>query len=78
MLNDELNVVRIIGDVEVTLFRIFDRWGNKVFETDSSDVGWDGTFNGKGMPSDVYVYLVEIQFPDGTNAVQKGEVSLIR
>jgi len=75
-LNDELNIVRIVGDIEVSSFLIFDRWGNKVYE--DSVGGWDGSFNGKPMPSDVYVYLAEITFPDGTVAVQKGEISLIR
>lgn len=75
-LNDELNVVRIIGDVEVNQLSIFDRWGNKVYE--ESDGGWDGTFNGKPMPSDVYVYVIEIGFPDGSSEVRRGEISLIR
>lgn len=75
-LNDELNVVRIVGDIEVNSVSIFDRWGNRVYE--APDGGWDGTFNGKPMPSDVYVILVEILFPDGTVEARKGEVSLIR
>ncbi|MBT8219026.1 MAG: gliding motility-associated C-terminal domain-containing protein [Bacteroidia bacterium] len=75
-LNDELNIVEIVGNVVVNSFVIFDRWGNKVF--DNPDGGWDGTFNGKPMPSDVYVLLVELGLPNGGSESLKGEVTLIR
>ncbi len=38
--------------------KIFDRWGEKVFETTDSTEGWDGTFRGKNMAPGVYLYSV--------------------
>ncbi len=59
-------------------FRIFNRWGQKVFETNDRRVGWDGTVNGKLQPMDVYVYTLEIKYTDGTTKTQKGDITLIR
>jgi len=38
--------------------KIFDRWGEKVFETSDPKEGWDGTFRGKEMPPEVYLYKI--------------------
>lgn len=38
--------------------KVFDRWGEKVFETTDSEQGWDGTFRGKNMAPGVYLYSV--------------------
>jgi gliding motility-associated-like protein len=39
---------------------IFNRWGQKVFESeDASQVYWDGVFNGERLPQDIYVYLLK-------------------
>lgn len=69
------------GDLEnlglsVADFRVsvFTRRGQKVYE--GSD-GWDGTYNGNKMPSDVYYYVVEYTF-DGEPMVHKGSVTLLR
>ena len=58
-------------------FRITNRWGQMVFESASSNVAWDGTFN--GVPQDTGVYFYYIKFDCGGNTVeQKGDVTLIR
>ncbi|HEY0730960.1 MAG TPA: PKD domain-containing protein, partial [Chitinophagaceae bacterium] len=59
-------------------FIIWNRWGQKVFETDTNKVGWDGTFKGKLQPMDVYVYTLEVEFTDGTKASKRGDITLIR
>lgn len=40
-------------------WRIFDRWGNLVFETDKATEKWDGRFKGKMSNPGVFVYFVE-------------------
>ena len=35
--------------------QIYNRWGQKIFETNTISTGWDGTLNGKKSPVDVYV-----------------------
>ncbi len=59
-------------------FRIFNRWGEKVFETNNPGEGWDGTYRGKKLASDVYVYYVEAIFEDGQEKQIKGSVTIYK
>jgi gliding motility-associated-like protein len=68
---------------EVAVLRVFDRWGELVFEgTDmpinSAIDGWDGTFRGQDAPSGMYVWYAEIIFQDGHKEVIKGDITLLR
>lgn len=59
--------------------KIFDRWGQLVFETEKTNGrGWDGKFNGQDMPFGVYVYLIKVSFANGVNETYQGNVTLIR
>jgi gliding motility-associated-like protein len=60
------------------IFRIYNRWGQKVFESTDQEVGWDGTYKGVLQPMDVYAYILEAEFVDGTKASRKGDITLIR
>jgi len=59
-------------------FIIWNRWGQKVFETNSVSQGWDGKIKGVVQPMDVYVYTLSIEFSDGTKTTKKGDITLIR
>jgi gliding motility-associated-like protein len=59
-------------------FSIYNRWGQKVFETNSQRNGWDGKVKGVVQPMDVYAYTLEVEFFDGTKATRKGDITLIR
>jgi len=59
-------------------FIIWSRWGEKVFETNSKKIGWNGQYKGKLLPMDVYAYTLEAEFSDGTKANKKGDITLIR
>lgn len=65
------------GTLEITQFKIFNRWGDIVFD-DLSQQGWDGNHNGKAAPSDVYVYIIEFSTIDGSQERLVGDVTLIR
>jgi len=58
--------------------KIFNRWGQLVFETTSKDIGWDGTFNGQPQPIDAYAYVLNVTFIDGSTKMMKGNVTLLR
>jgi gliding motility-associated-like protein len=64
-----------IGKIQ---FIIWNRWGQKVFETNNRFQGWDGKIKGVVQPMDVYVYTLNIEFTDGTKATKKGDITLIR
>lgn len=74
---NDILYVRGKGVAELKFF-IYDRWGEKVFETTRLDVGWDGTFRGKVMNKAVFVYYLEATFIDGSEVTQKGDITLIK
>lgn len=59
-------------------FIIWNRWGQKVFETNNRRMGWDGRYKGVLQPMEVYAYTLEVEFTDGTRATKKGDITLIR
>jgi len=64
--------------VELVYFKIFDRWGELLFETSDITRGWDGTYNQINSPMDVYVYIILAREPDGNTIFLKGNVTLVR
>lgn len=56
---------------------IFDRWGNKVFETKSIDESWDGQFSGRALASGNYVYLIKMQDSTGNLKLKVGSILLL-
>jgi len=75
--NDTVNDIFRVKDYDdVKLFQVFSRWGQLVFESTTNE-GWDGRYEGKPSPSDVYVYYIILDV-DGTEEVLKGDVTLIR
>jgi gliding motility-associated-like protein len=59
-------------------FIVWSRWGEKVFETNTKKLGWDGYYKGKLLPMDVYAYTLEVNFTDGTKTTKTGDITLIR
>ena len=67
--------------VAVTDFRVYDRWGRLVFQAQDPEQGWDGTFQGKPAPAEVYAWRVEYEAmrEDGRQRFsEKGDVTLLR
>lgn len=57
---------------------IYNRWGQKVFVSNDQKIRWDGTFNGKALPMDVYTYTLRATFANGTQTTKTGDITLIR
>ena len=73
--NDTWNVKGVSRDFNyLSTIHIFDRYGKLLKQIGTTGQGWDGTYNGKLMPSDDYWYT--IQFEDGRSA--KGHFALKR
>jgi gliding motility-associated-like protein len=64
-----------IGAMEL---KIFDRWGELVFETTDQKTGWDATYKGKAVDPAVFVYWLEATCLDGQQFFKKGNVTVIR
>jgi gliding motility-associated-like protein len=72
-------IVKVMGFGIVHMtWRIYNRWGQVVFQSDDPDIGWDGYYRGQVQPMDVYAYTLEADFSDGTHATKKGDITLIR
>lgn len=63
-------------------FAVYNRWGQKVFESLRSGEGWDGSVEGRRLPSDAYIWVLELRDlrDDGepVSELLKGEVFLMR
>jgi gliding motility-associated-like protein len=66
------------GCVQALDFKIFDRWGNMVFETNDPAKGWNGTFNGKPLSTGVYDYTLVAVQSNGKSTDLKGNITLVR
>ncbi len=73
------------GVRRINYFRIFNRWGDQVFERRNIDPGvlseqsgWDGMYRGREQPVGVYVYVAEVEFIDGERIVYRGDFVLLR
>jgi gliding motility-associated-like protein len=80
---NDILMVRGTGINSVKSFRIFNRWGEIVFEKSNFRVneksnGWDGTVRGAKAPTDVYVYTCEVVCENGNSFVYKGNVAIIK
>ncbi len=74
--NDVFKVYGFI--IETMHLMVFNRWGEKVFETTNPSDGWDGTFKGEELPPDVYGYWVKVKCINGEEYIRQGNVTLIR
>lgn len=81
--NDDLNdrlYVRGAGLRSLSYFRVFDRWGQMVYETKNLNEGWDGSLNGSDRECElgVYVYMMKGVCSSGQEMVKSGNVTLVR
>jgi gliding motility-associated-like protein len=58
--------------------RVFDRWGELVFEADDFGECWDGNYQGKKLNTGVFVYYFDAVLVNGDPFYRKGNVTLIR
>ena len=75
-MNDDF---RVYGSaIKNVYLEVYDRWGQKLYQGDGIDGGWDGTFQGAIQAPGVYTYYVDITFLNDENVEQKGSLTLIR
>lgn len=67
-----------VGIQSTTYFRIFDRYGQVVFETTQFLKGWDGTYKGKKQPPGTYVWMIKGVDKDGKIIEMKNTVILVQ
>lgn len=73
------STIRVEGfGIGTMIWRIYNRWGKVVYESNNRKAGWDGTYKGQPQPMDVYQYTLDVQFTDGTKKRKTGDITLIR
>lgn len=73
------DVLYVRSDIVLEVnFQIFDRWGEKVFETNNLETGWDGTFRGEPCEPGVYDYYMRVVCFGQIETLKKGNITLIR
>lgn len=73
------SVVGVRGfGIKTMNWKIYNRWGQLVFESTSPKSGWDGTYKGKLQPMDVYTYTLDVIFSDGKKLRKTGDITLIK
>lgn len=83
-INDFFSVYSNSGAVtKIAKLRIYDRWGGLVVELNDllpniPTDGWDGTQNGETMMPGVFVWVVQLEFADGSSETRSGDVTLVR
>jgi gliding motility-associated-like protein len=78
--NEDNDVYQIIvgKNIESIGFKVFDRWGNLLFESTNKTFKWDGTYKGKLLNTGVYAYIVDVTYVGGTTKKLTGNITLIR
>ena len=76
--NDQFKIFGDLGNVYFMDVAVFDRWGEKVFESNNPNFEWDGTYRGEPAPIGVYIYTATAAFSNGTHRDFKGSVTLMR
>ncbi|MCG8577131.1 MAG: gliding motility-associated C-terminal domain-containing protein [Flavobacteriales bacterium] len=77
--NNENDVLYVYGqNIEEMEWKIFDRWGEKVFESNDQSDGWDGTYKGRPLDPDVYVYHLKVKCADNQENLIKGNITILR
>jgi gliding motility-associated-like protein len=71
------------GAIETSNLKIFNRWGQLVFESSNAPAndpayGWDGSYKGKQQEMEVYGWVLNVTFIDGSTSQRKGNVTLLR
>jgi gliding motility-associated-like protein len=78
---DGINDVLFIGGWgirKVNYFKIFNRWGQLLFQSNDVKVGWDGKFEGIPQNMETYVYEVSVETYLDSTLTKSGTVKIIR
>jgi len=77
-INNTFQMVVLEGTATIDQMEIYNRWGQKVFDSKDPAAAWDGRTDGKEAPSDVYACTVRWRRGDGSLVIYVGEITLLR
>ncbi len=74
------NEIFYVRGLQITkmLLRVYNRWGELVFESQDPAIGWDGTYKGRKLDPDVFDYYLEVTCVGGNTELIKGNVTILK
>jgi len=57
--------------------KVFDQWGEVIFEANNQEIAWDGTFKGAKVPNDQYTYIINLENIEGMSTTIKGSLRVM-
>jgi gliding motility-associated-like protein len=81
--NNDVFYPRGSGLFKILNLKVFNRWGEVVFDksnfnANDATAGWDGTYKGKQLPADVFVYMLQVVCDNNSTLTFKGNIALLR
>lgn len=77
--NGDNDILKVYGEnIEVMDLKIYNRWGELVFESQSKDIGWAGLIDREEANKAVYVYHLDVTCVNGEKFFKKGNITLLR
>lgn len=81
--NDRFWVYTGKGVKGIQSIEIFNRWGDRVYQIKAPDIkhesqGWNGTFKGKSLDPDVFIYKVQLELTNGKLITETGSLTLLK
>jgi gliding motility-associated-like protein len=75
----ENDLLRVRGiSVDEMYFAVYNRWGERMFETSDKSIGWDGRYEGRDADVGVFGWYLKVKCYNGEETFRKGNVTLIR
>lgn len=74
--NDQLFVKG--GPFQNMIFKVYNNWGELLFETTDQKIGWDGKKDGQNQPVGVYVWTLQVDMYNNRQVKKNGDITLIR
>jgi gliding motility-associated-like protein len=68
----------VVNGADTYQLKIYNRWGELIFESNDVNIGWDGYYRGELCKQDVYVWKVELGYSDGRKETKAGDLVLLR
>ena len=66
------------GPFQTMFFRVYNSWGEKLFESTDQAEGWDGTYKGEKMPLGVYVWILDVDMFNGEHIRKTGDITILK
>ena len=66
------------SEINVVEFKVYNRWGEILYDNQNPSIGWDGRYKGEIVPPDVYAYYIEVAIEGCSSTSKKGNVTVIK